>query len=351
MISICMIVKDEEEIIEKSLESIKDLGYEIIIVDTGSKDKTVEISKKYTEKVYIYNWENDFSKARNYSISKASNEFVLILDADEVIKNIDKSKLEALLDENLVGRVLRYNKYFRNNLQCTYKERVNRLFSKNRFKYEGRIHEQIIGDDKYKTINIPIELEHIGYENSEINRKDKIKRNIELLYNELLQHGEDPYILFQLGKSYYMKQNFKKACEYFYRAMEFDLDTKLEYVIDMVESYGYALINSKRYNDALMLTNIYEEFKSSADFIFLIGLIYMNNGMFDEAIKEFKNVINYKDSKMKGVNSYLAYYNIAAIYECLGKKDLAISYYEKGLPYELCKERINLLKGIYSKYI
>lgn len=84
-ISLCMIVKDEEETLARCLESAKTLADEIVIVDTGSKDGTVEIAKTYTERVFFFAWEDDFAKARNFSFSRASGDYLLWLDADDVI--------------------------------------------------------------------------------------------------------------------------------------------------------------------------------------------------------------------------------------------------------------------------
>ena len=90
-ISLCMIVKDEQDVIERCLESVKDVVDEIIIVDTGSTDKTKQIVSKYTDKIYDFEWVNDFAKARNYSFSKATKDYILWLDADDVIlKEVDR---------------------------------------------------------------------------------------------------------------------------------------------------------------------------------------------------------------------------------------------------------------------
>lgn len=86
----------------------------------------------------------------------------------------------------------------------------------------------------------------------------------------------------------------------------------------MVEAYGYALINSKQADKALFFENIYDEFGKTADFKFLMGLIYMNNEMFDKAIDEFTKAAQMPEGRMKGVNSYFANYNTGVIYECLG---------------------------------
>ena len=345
MISICMIVKDEADILERSLKSLDRYGFEIIIVDTGSKDNTKEVAYKFTKKVYDFTWVNDFSKARNFSISKASNDFILVVDADEVIVDLDKKILEKSLSNEKVGRILRINKYSRNGESFKYSERVNRLFCKAKFEYEGSIHEQLVlkSRKEYETYNIPISMEHFGYEENEIKRKDKIKRNIELLKAELREKGSDPYILYQLGKSYYMDNKYEKAEYYFNSALEFDLDTKLEFVQDMMESLGYTLINQKKYQDSMKIIGVYDEFDNSADFVFLVGLIYMNNGLFDEAIREFIKASKFKESKMEGVNSYLANYNIGVILECLGDKIEAHKYYKSCGDYKLAIERNGLL--------
>jgi glycosyltransferase involved in cell wall biosynthesis len=337
-----MIVKDEAQILEKALVALDKYNYEIVIVDTGSEDNTKEIAFKYTDKVYDFKWVNDFSLARNYSISKASNEYVLVVDADEVVIDLDRNVLDKNLSKEKVGRILRINKYSRDGEKFVFKERVNRLFNKSLFEYEGSIHEQLVSKnrEKYSTYNVPITMEHFGYEEDEIKRKNKTKRNIELLKAELLNNGDDPYILYQLGKSYYMDKDYKKAESYFNLALEFDLDTKLEYVQDMIESLGYSLINDKRYEESTKLLSVYNEFNKSADFVFLIGLVYMNNGMFKEAIEEFKKATTFSDSKMEGVNDYLANYNIGIILECLGNTQEAISFYRKCKGYKVAEKRI-----------
>ena len=346
MITICMIVKNEEENLEKCLKAISNYNFQLVIVDTGSNDNTKKVAKKYTDCVYDYKWNNNFSDARNYAISKTKTEYVLIVDADEVLISADYNKLIKCIEDNKdkVGRIERDNEFVREGKKYISKEKVNRLFSKNKYKYEGSIHEQIVSIDgsKYETYNLPIKFSHSGYSNEEIDRKDKSKRNIEMLLLELKENSNDPYLLYQLGKSYYMEKSYEKAEVYFVKALDYDLDIRLEYVQDLIESYGYSLLNNKKYEKALDLLGVYDEFKHLADFVFLIGIIYMNNNMLDESINEFKKCLEYKKCKMDGVNSYLAYYNIGIIYECMGNKDLAKKYYKKCGNYEPAMKRVNL---------
>ncbi len=95
-ISLCMIVKNEEEVLARCLESVSGLADEIIIVDTGSTDGTVQIARQYTEKVYHFAWIDDFSAARNYAFSLAQKDYILWLDADDIIKEKDKSAFLGL---------------------------------------------------------------------------------------------------------------------------------------------------------------------------------------------------------------------------------------------------------------
>jgi len=116
-----------------------------------------------------------------------------------------------------------------------------------------------------------------------------------------------------------------------------------EYVIDMVESYGYAMLNSGQAETALFFENIYEEFGDSADFKFLMGLIYMNNEMFDEAVGEFLKATEYEESRKAGANSYLAFFNAGVIFECCGMLGEARELYTKCGDYEPAIARLQNL--------
>ena len=117
-ISLCMIVKNEELVLERCLESLKGLMDEIIIVDTGSSDRTKEIAKRYTRQVYDYTWEDDFSKARNYALSFATCDYIYVADADEVLDEENRKKFlqvkEVLLPEIEIVQML-YSGQFESN--------------------------------------------------------------------------------------------------------------------------------------------------------------------------------------------------------------------------------------------
>ncbi|MGN0141113.1 MAG: glycosyltransferase [Roseburia sp.] len=363
MLSVCIIAKNEEQNIARCLECIKPTGLEIVVVDTGSTDRTREISCAYTEKVYDFTWCDDFAAAKNYAISKATNPYVMIIDSDEFIERIDLNELYGQLaahpDE--VGRIRRRNLYCRQGVRQENREWINRIFARERFCYEGRIHEQVTAKtgEAYDTYQTSVVISHSGYDLSLEERKKKAKRNEMLLRQELaqleekLQSGEAqkakaeaqmPYILYQLGKSCYMAEEYGDACDYFSRGLSYDLEPRLEYVIDMVETYGYALLNSGQAEMALLFESIYDAFGDSADFDFLMGLIYMNNERFGEAIAQFGKAAAYSECRNAGTNSYAAYYNIGVIYECLGQIPQAVDAYKKCGAYEPAEKRLALLQ-------
>lgn len=148
----------------------------------------------------------------------------------------------------------------------------------------------------------------MGYCLNDDERKVKAERNIKLLVNRLdelktmsqeSEEQEIPYILYQLGKSYYMEKEYVKACDYFSKGLSYDLDTKLEYVIDMVETYGYAMLNSGAEKEAMSFVNIYDEFGDSADFKFLMGLIYMKMACLIMLLKNLKRLYFMKAVRLK----------------------------------------------------
>lgn len=344
MLSLCVIVKNEENTLEKCLNSASKLVDEIIIVDTGSIDKTKEIALKYTDKVFDFVWCNDFSKARNFSISKATKDWILVLDADEIIEefHIESIKEFCKCSDNIVGRIKIVNKYEGQSGIQRHIERVNRLFNKNYFNYKGIIHEQIvcISGKSYDTKNIDLTVNHIGYSKEVLNRTNKIQRNIELLKEALKENSKDPYLYYQLGKSYFMAKDYLKACGEFEIAINVLDDFRYEYAEDLVESYAYALINSMQYEKSLFLEKYKNYYISSPDFYFVLGLAYMNNEMFKQAAEAFLKCTEFKEGKMEGVTSYFPLYNIGVIFECLGFLKEAKEYYNMCKDYDPAKKRL-----------
>ena len=147
-ISLCMIVKNEEKILERCLDSVADLVDEIVIADTGSTDATREIARRYTEKVYDFPWTDDFSAARNFVFSRATREYIYSADADEVLSPENRERFR-LLKETLLPEVeivqMKYANQLQFNTVYNYDEEYRpKLFKRKRdFVWEAPIHETV----------------------------------------------------------------------------------------------------------------------------------------------------------------------------------------------------------------
>lgn len=376
-ISVCIITKNESAKLEKCLRALQPWGFELVVVDTGSTDGTKEMAEKYTGSIYEFPWCDDFAAAKNYAVSKASHDMVLVIDSDEYLQPLTAEQLERLgrqpeAHPGQVGRIRRVNHLTRGGETQYNREWINRLFDRREFHYEGRIHEQIVpgsvfasgvecvGGERgakkqpkggrsgkheasYGTYLTELVIDHDGYEGEGQARRDKARRNIRLLEQEFERDPKDTYVMYQLGKSCYMAGDYPGAVRYFELALGYDLDPKLEYVIDMVETYGYALLNCGQAETALQLRGVYDEFGGSADFKFLMGLVYMNNELFEEAVREFEAAAECGEARTEGVNSYLAYYNAGVIRECLGDVEQASMYYGKCGNYGKAQQRLAAL--------
>lgn len=347
-ISVCIIAKNEEQHIKECLEALKPYHYEIVLADTGSTDRTIEIASAYTEHIYHYDWTEDFSAARNFVINKATHDWILSIDCDELVEQIDQDLLQKYMTQfpENAGRILIRNRLTENG-QISYEQvRVTRFFNRKYFHFEGSIHEQVekrLSASPKLVFSAPITVLHTGYDGSEEEMRRKSLRNIKLLEQELCKNGPDDYLYYQLGQSCMKLKDYEKAYEWFGQALAMDINPELDYVQTMVEAYGYCLLNLKRYKEALQLVNIYDVFAVTADFVFLMGLIYMNNGLFDKAIQEFQKSTTIARFSTEGINSYRANYNIGVIYECTGHKEEARKYYKKCGAYELAKLRLREL--------
>jgi glycosyltransferase involved in cell wall biosynthesis len=206
ILTIGMIVKNEEENLEKCLEALKPLresvSSELIVVDTGSTDKTVEIAERYDAKILHYEWTDDFAAARNVAVREAQGEWFMTIDADEVLVN------SAAITQFLFGNPVRDNYALASYVQRNYKDDESytdfnavRLAKRTpELAYEGKIHEAF--NVKGSLFMIPAHVEHWGYAESKNKGGERYRRNIELLKKQLEETPNDPLIMKQLYDSY-----------------------------------------------------------------------------------------------------------------------------------------------------
>ena len=233
-ISLCMIVKNEEKNLKTCLDSIHSLVDEIIIVDTGSTDKTKEIANEYTNLIYDFRWVDDFSKARNFAFSKGSCEYQMWLDADEILspKSIKDFFALSRLDANIDVVTMKQVNFFHGEPSIFYAR--GRLFKRNKnYRWQDPVHEYITMTGK--VFNSDIEIHHRGDES-----KDKSNRNL-IIYENLLKN----HVKFSPRQLYYYARELKDHLQYEKAAKYFTLflDTKKGWSEDNIATcYSLAII-------------------------------------------------------------------------------------------------------------
>ncbi len=207
-----MIVKNEEENLPRCLNSIANIVDEIIIVDTGSTDSTVEIAKSFGAKVFNHPWEGDFSKARNYSLKYATCDWILYLDADEELSREDAPRLKEIVKDNnytVISFVIK-NK-FKDSTQESYANMIRLFKNFNGIYYEGVVHNTI----KYsgKCLESPLSIIHHGYNLSEDKMEEKFLRTATLLKEQIKTDPHNPTPHRYLGISYMGVKMYDEAIE------------------------------------------------------------------------------------------------------------------------------------------
>lgn len=217
-LTLSMIVKNEERHLKGCLESVKDIVDEIVIVDTGSTDNTIKIAEEFGAKIFHFKWINDFAAARNFALQNSNGKWILYMDADERLTPESKNEISSIIEkENKAG-------YY-----CTVKSldsengRDNQMFYVRFFSgskgiyFQGAVHEQVVPsliENGYRLLDSQIKIEHIGYNIGDEQKKEKARRNLELLHLEY-EKNKTPYLEFQLALTHEILENCFDAKKYF----------------------------------------------------------------------------------------------------------------------------------------
>ncbi len=348
-ISVCIIAKNEESRIEQCLSSVKPCGFEIVVVDTGSTDRTKEIAARYADKVLDFAWCDDFSAARNFSLQEASNNWIFMMDCDETIKEIDVEELNYFRKHlsDKVGSVSRENLVTQNGaLTLNNIDYTERFFNRKLYRYTGIIHEQLtpVRGHEIPALLLHTTLLHTGYDLTPKEREAKYRRNFTLLEKQAQMDPENPYLYYQLGKSCEILEDYARACTYYDKGLEFDLDPELAYVQAMVVSYGNALLRTGQAETALGFEGVYDDFSSVTDFIYLMGNIYKDNAMYEQALAQYQKALQMPPGRLNGANSFLPFYQSGQIFEILHDTDTARALYEQCGDFAPAVQRLSALQ-------
>ena len=206
-VSLTIIVRDEEKNLPACLESVRGIFDEIVIVDTGSTDRTVEIARSFGARVFDFVWVDDFAAARNAALARATGDYAFWLDADDVVDPTKRQKLEQIL------RRLRKGHHVAYVVRCacdpspdgtggdTVVDHIRLFPLREGVRWTYRVHEQIL--PALRRANIPVEwtdltVRHTGYVDQAL-RSRKLDRDTRILMQELEARPDDPFTLFNLG--------------------------------------------------------------------------------------------------------------------------------------------------------
>lgn len=288
-ISLCMIVKNEENILQRCLDSVRGLFDEIIIIDTGSTDNTKAIAQMYTEKIYDFKWTGSFSDARNYSFSKAVCDYIYVADADECIdkENYDKfMKLKQVLIDEVDIVQMKYVTYSKYNTVYNFKKELRpKLFKRLRkFYWEGEVHETVRLTPIVFDSDIEIEHRPIGnHSNRDLAIFEQMICNNKVFSQKLLKM----YVreLYTNGK----KENYEMAKEFFENQViniaDMNKDEAELVITILVRTYRITEDTDSMFNTALK--NVIME--SNSEVCCELGNYFFDKGLLQEASMWYYN--------------------------------------------------------------
>jgi glycosyltransferase involved in cell wall biosynthesis/Tfp pilus assembly protein PilF len=211
-VSVCLIVRNEEKHLDRCLKSVGSIADEIIIIDTGSEDGTVEIAKKYTDHVFSHPWQDSFSQARNHYFKYAKGEWILQIDADEELVSADIPVLQSAIENRELDAIMVQIVSKLRNGKSLAVHNVERIFRNNgAIRYEGRVHNRLVGIQNAKVF--PIRLIHYGYDSGEEQARKKFERTVSLLKLDLAEDADNPLPHHYLGCSYLSQSMFAEALD------------------------------------------------------------------------------------------------------------------------------------------
>ncbi|MCF6149106.1 MAG: tetratricopeptide repeat protein [Candidatus Kuenenia sp.] len=342
-ISACMIVKNEERFLPQCLESIKDAVDEIIIVDTGSTDKTVEIAKTFGAKVYHHPWRNSFSEARNHSLRYATSDWILQIDADEELERKDIPVLHKIVCNAACNAF--YVAIYSELPSGQSKHYFTRLFRRGKAHYEGIVHNQLVHSGN--VLPSEVRMYHYGYNLSMDEMEKKYKRTGDLLRKQLEVNPEDIFVIANLVRNYRNECNYDEVinlAEKGLKTSESTLDQSTRNQRQRISvDLAFALLRKDKLDKAEDICK--KALKEDPDFLdnlFMLGDILSRKKAFHEALEIYKKflVVKEKDRKSPDFNllivdtyeyEHKVYNNIGECYRSLGLLNEAEKAYKKAI--------------------
>lgn len=314
-VSLCMIVKDEEETVLACLNSIKHLMDEMVVIDTGSVDRTIEVALSAGARVVNCPWSGNFSTARNFALDQANSDWILVLDADEVLEPVNPEEFYRLLAAPLVeGYYLHLNSYLGTGRELT-RDQVVRLFrNRPEYRFSGSIHEQVTasilkaGQGQGLAV-APLTIHHYGYLEAQLLKKNKSERNISILVRELEHSPHNPFLLYCLGMEHYQREEVQQGLDCLEKALAL-MQGNEGYFIDVLLHITLGLLKAGHLVKLITFTGkTLAMLPENGDILAARGLGYLALGCYQEAIE------NLEHSLQKGSGIIIPDFKILS---CLG---------------------------------
>lgn len=303
-VSLCMIVQDEEECLLSAIESARNLTDELIIVDTGSSDRTPQLALTAGAKLFHLAWTKDFSVARNFGLQQATSTWILVLDADEVLEATDHATFYALLrDVQVEGYFLQIRNILDSSEHKSYDQVVRLFRNKPLYRFEGAIHEQVApailrANNGNGLSSAPLTINHFGYLKDRLYSKDKFNRNSKILRQELSQNPDDPFLLYCLGLEYYQQTLFSKGLKQLSKALG-NMSGHEGYFEEVLlnTALGYLLLDEIP-SSVEFLSRALRMYPTHSDLLFLRGTAYFKQRDYSQAVVDLERCLSIGTMKL-----------------------------------------------------
>ncbi|MFF2908267.1 glycosyltransferase [Paenibacillus sp. NPDC057934] len=348
-VSLCMIVKNEEKNIEHCLASARPFVDEMIVVDTGSTDQTIQLCQSAGAQVYSFEWNNHFAEARNYSLEQATSDWILWMDADEVLdvsaagnwKERLTAGNEPLFNVRLVNYIgetpdpnetfhIAHTRLFRNGIGLRFLYPIHETLNV----------EEILIDEKALRSIEQIEgliIYHYGYLQSYVTAKQKNERNLKLLLQEFNAENSNPWTEYHLASEYYRTGQYEQAYDFVNLSIARFLENgKLPPSLLYNLKYSCLIAVDSLENIPTGIDKVIQLYPDYINLYFYKGIALFQSNEYSSALELFEHCIfigegNIAHLTLKGSGSFHAWYYKGRCLEQLAKPKLAAEAFEEAL--------------------
>jgi tetratricopeptide (TPR) repeat protein len=334
-LSLCMIVRDEEQTLPNCLSSISGVVDEMIVVDTGSCDRTIEIAQNLGAKVFSFSWCNDFSAARNESLKHAEADWILVLDADEVLMPETIPALRQAMQEPdvLVVTLLRQeigtnrpnsllSRVFRRHPQITFSRPYHELV-------DDSVAAILQQEPHWRIVELlGVAIQHTGYQPGTIAQRQKVDRARTTMANYLANHPHDSYICSKLGALYIESGDLRKGLDLLQRGLkspqvEPPVQSELHYHLGSTYSQLQNFTQAEKHYRLAIAQPISPRLKLGAYNNW--GSLLKEQGNFSDAKELFQKAIEIEPTFAMG------HLNLGMTLKALGDLGGAIAHYQRAI--------------------